>query len=67
VDGALADRALRLAADACLRGSDAVYAAVSQQYGTTLVTLDRQQLERLPSIVRVICPADALDEAKARI
>lgn len=67
VDEALADRAIRLAADARLRGSDAVYAAVSQQYGTTLVTLDRQQLERLSTIVRVICPADALDEAQARI
>jgi predicted nucleic acid-binding protein len=63
LDEALASRAIRLAANARLRGADAVYAAVSQQYGTTLVTLDRQQLERLPPTVRAIRPADALREA----
>jgi predicted nucleic acid-binding protein len=65
VDDMLSRRAIRLAADARLRGADAVYAAVSQRYGTALVTLDQQQLERLPPMVRVVTPADALREAQA--
>ena len=62
LDGALADVAARLAAASRLRGADAVYAAVAQQYGTTLITLDRQQLERLPPVVRTARPADVLGE-----
>jgi hypothetical protein len=34
-----------------------VAAAVTQQYGTTLITLDRQQLERLPPVVSAVQPA----------
>jgi predicted nucleic acid-binding protein len=60
LDEALADRAIELAAKARLRGADAVYAAVAEQYGTTLVTLDRRQLDRLPPEVRTACPADVL-------
>ncbi|MBN1584446.1 MAG: PIN domain-containing protein [Anaerolineae bacterium] len=63
LDEALMDRAINLAASTRLRGADAVYAAVAQQYNTTLVTLDRQQLQRLPSVIRVICPVDVLGEA----
>ena len=62
LDEALAVRAAGLAAAATLRGADAVYAAVAQQYGTTLVTLDRQQLERLPPLVKTARPADFLHE-----
>ncbi|HSJ57922.1 MAG TPA: PIN domain-containing protein, partial [Anaerolineae bacterium] len=47
VEGALIDRAISLAAVARLRGADALYAAVAEEYGTTLVTLEAQQLERL--------------------
>jgi predicted nucleic acid-binding protein len=60
LDEDLADRAANLAATARLRGTDAVYAAVAQQYGTTLVTLDRQQLERLPPVVKAVRPTDVL-------
>jgi len=60
LDEALADCAADLAATARLRGADAVYAAVAQQYGTTLVTLDRRQLERLPPLVKTARPADVL-------
>jgi predicted nucleic acid-binding protein len=65
LDEALSDRAVQLAATVRLRGADAVYAAVAQQYGTILVTLDRQQLERLSPIVRTLRPAEALAEAQA--
>ena len=56
LDGPLMERAIHLAAVARLRGADAVYAAVAQRYDTTLVTLDRQQLERLPSLLRTARP-----------
>lgn len=61
LDDALADQAVRLAAEYRLRGSDAVYAAVAQRYGTTLITRDRQQLERLSSVITVLTPAQALE------
>ena len=67
LDEALMDHVVNLSANTRLRGADAVYAAVAQQYGTTLVTLDRQQLERLPLVVRAIRPSDALHEAQTRI
>lgn len=62
LDHALADRAVRLAAVARLRGADAVYAAVAEHYRTTLVTLDRQQLDRLPPEVKTSRPAEALGQ-----
>ena len=62
LDETLADRAVALAATARLRGADAIYAALAQQYGTTLITLDRQQLDRLPPQVRTARPADVLSE-----
>jgi predicted nucleic acid-binding protein len=65
LDGALMDRATELAASSRLRGADAVYAAVAQQLGTTLITLDRQQLERLPPEVRTVRPAGVLGELEA--
>ena len=65
LDESLADCAVVLAATARLRGADAVYAAVSQQYGTTLITLDRQQLDRLSSLVSTAIPADVLNEMEA--
>jgi predicted nucleic acid-binding protein len=65
LDEALADRAANLAAIAHLRGADAVYAAVAQRYDTTLVTLDRQQLERLPPVVKTARPGDVLRDLTA--
>lgn len=62
LDGVVADRAAELAARWRLRGADAVYAAVAQQYSTILITLDRQQLERLPPEMRTARPADVLVE-----
>jgi predicted nucleic acid-binding protein len=61
LDTAIGDRAAGLAARYHLRGADAVVAAVAQQYGTSLITLDRQQLGRLPAEVRVVRPGDVLD------
>ena len=65
LDEALADRAVALAATARLRGADAIYAAVAQQYGTKLITLDHQQLDRLAPLVSTALPADVLTEMEA--
>jgi predicted nucleic acid-binding protein len=36
-----------------LRESDAAYAAVALRFGTQLVTLDKEQLKRLPKVLPV--------------
>jgi predicted nucleic acid-binding protein len=56
----LADEAAQLGAEHRLRGADAVYAAVAHTYGVTLVTRDRQQLERLRPTLLVLTPTEAL-------
>ncbi len=53
-----------LAADAAitcrLRGADAVYVAVAQEYGTTLITWDQELLTRGAAAVAVMTSADWL-------
>jgi len=53
LDKSLAKQAVEAAACYRLRGSDAVYAAVSLRFGTHLVTLDGEQLARLAGVARV--------------
>jgi predicted nucleic acid-binding protein len=60
LDAALGQRALVLAAQHGLRGADAVYAAVAQQAGCTLISLDHEQLTRLADIISVQTPEAAL-------
>ncbi len=55
-DKTVADLAVDIAADHRLRGSDAVYAAVALRFGTELITLDREQLDRLPKVLSVRAP-----------
>jgi predicted nucleic acid-binding protein len=62
LDEALGDQARALAAQHGLRGADAVYAAVAQQAGCTLISLDQEHLTRLGSIVIVRTPAAVLAE-----
>ena len=63
---ALAEDAARLASECRVRGADAVYAAVAWRYGATLVTRDRQQLERLQPALLVLTPAEALAQLDER-
>ncbi len=56
VDESLARLAAEIAATHRLRGSDAVYAAVALRFGTNLVTLDREQQERLKNVLPVGSP-----------
>jgi predicted nucleic acid-binding protein len=62
LDESLADLAVGLAAQYRLRGADAVYAAVALHSGSTLVTLDREQRERLPAVITTRRPAEVLAE-----
>jgi predicted nucleic acid-binding protein len=54
---ALAEQAAKIAADYRIRGCDAIYVTIAEQLGESLVTLDRQQLERASAIVEVRRPA----------
>jgi predicted nucleic acid-binding protein len=56
IDESLADFASEVAANHRLRGSDAIYAAVALRFGTELVTLDKEQLDRLPKVLSVRSP-----------
>jgi len=62
LDTALAQQAADVAAQYRLRGSDAVYAAVALRFGSTLVTLDREQRERVADALTTRYPAEALAE-----
>lgn len=56
VDASLVELSSGIAARHRLRGVDAIYAAVAQRFTTPLVTLDREQLERLAGLVPVRKP-----------
>ena len=61
LDDDLAVEAAQLGAEARLRGADAVYAAVARRFGATLITRDRQQLERLRALLPVLTPEEVLN------
>lgn len=60
LDDTLARQAADVAAQHRLRGSDAVYAAIALRFGSTLITLDRQQRERVAEVLTTCYPAEAL-------
>jgi predicted nucleic acid-binding protein len=62
LDEVLGQQALALAAQHGLRGADAVYAAVAQQVGCTLISLDNEHLTRLAGLISVQTPEVALAE-----
>jgi len=62
LDITLAQQAADVAAQCRLRSSDAVYAAVALRFGSTLVTLDREQRERATDVVPARYPTEALSE-----
>jgi predicted nucleic acid-binding protein len=64
LDHLLSEEAAKLGAEYHLRGSDAVYAATALRCHTTLVTRDKQQLERLPTVLSVCTPIEALQLSK---
>ncbi|GAB4549096.1 MAG: hypothetical protein Kow0063_43990 [Anaerolineae bacterium] len=64
LDTTLARQAVDMAAQFHLRGSDAVYAAVALRFGSTLITLDREQRERMADLLSARYPAEALAETE---
>ena len=56
VDESIAMLAVDIAANHRLRGSDAIYAAVALRFGTELITLDGEQLARVPKVLPVRKP-----------
>lgn len=62
LDLALARVATDVAARNRLRGSDAVYAAVALRFANTLVTLDREQHDRVSGVVPTRYPVEACRE-----
>ncbi len=62
LDEPLALQAADVAAQHRLRGSDAVYAVVVLRFGSTLVTLAREQRERVASVIPARLPSEALAE-----
>lgn len=60
LDEALSTLAAEAAARHRLRGSDAVYVAVAQRFGASLITLDREQQIRAPAAVQARTPGEAL-------
>lgn len=62
LDQTLARQAVDMAAGHGLRGGDAVYASVALRFGSTLVTLDREQRERVADALPTRLPTEALAE-----
>jgi len=60
LDETLARRAVDVAAQHSLRGSDSIYAAVALQFGATLVTLDQEQRDRVKPALKTLTPEKAL-------
>ncbi len=60
LDTTLAQQAAEAAAQHRLRGSDAVYAAVALRFGSILVTLDREQHDRVARALTSYYPGEAL-------
>jgi predicted nucleic acid-binding protein len=60
IDAALGDLAAEVSAQYQIRGCDAVYVALAQQRGATLITLDHQQRERVPPELVARTPAEEL-------
>jgi len=60
LDQLLAQQAAEAAAQHRLRCSDAVYAAVALRFGAVLVTLDREQHDRVTAVLTSYYPVEAL-------
>lgn len=58
LDVRLAQRAVEAAARYRLRGSDAVYVAVAEQFGSALITLDQEQQHRASKVVPTRLPGE---------
>ena len=60
IDDALAEQAAQIAADARLRGADAIYVAVARRHGAVLVSLDTEQRRRVAALITALTPSEVL-------
>jgi predicted nucleic acid-binding protein len=60
VDETLGQSAAVIAAQSKIRGCDAVYVALAERHQATLITLDRQQMKRVPAPIIARTPAEEL-------
>lgn len=67
IDRVLAQQSLDMAAIHRLRGSDAVYSAVAQRFACPLITLDREQHNRVASVLQAYYPADLLGSLSSAV
>src|SRR5215210_7355863 len=61
----IAERAAQIAAAQRLRGADSIYVAVAEESGATLITWDKDMLQRSPAVITTITPADWLQAQQA--
>ncbi len=57
---ARAQRAAAIAITERLKGADAIYAAIAEEFAASLVTWDKELLQRGPGVVATLTPADWL-------
>jgi predicted nucleic acid-binding protein len=62
LDLSLAIRAAEIAIENRLRGADAVYAAVAENFDAVLVSWDEEMLERCPQSVQTVSPERWLEK-----
>jgi predicted nucleic acid-binding protein len=63
LDDTLAHQTASVAARYHLRGGDADYAALALRFGSTLVTLDREQRDRVSAALTACYPSEILSQA----
>jgi predicted nucleic acid-binding protein len=56
LDLSLARRAAQIAVEYRLRGADAAYVAVADEFGATLISWDQEMLKRCPAAVATMTP-----------
>ena len=66
LDDRLIEEAIELVLETSLGGADSVYVAVARRYDAALISLDKEQIARVPEGVRVLSPGDALAELEDR-
>jgi predicted nucleic acid-binding protein len=62
IDRELSDSSSRLAAEHKLRGCDAIYVGVASFFNAKLITLDKEQMKRIPAHINASTPEEELKE-----
>lgn len=60
IDSYIADLSLKIGSVLSLRGTDAIYIAIAQNFNSTLISLDKEHLKKAKKLIKVIHPKDFL-------